>query len=577
MSAKDFVRDNPEFHRMLVAAGLLSIPAVRSRLGLPDNYTSQQLAGDLRVFKNVDEIRYISDVKPQIVDYRPSTLLKNSSKLKGIVTAEINRISNLNPRASIVEKNKEFLDNRKKLLNELKFDNEWAIAVGDFFDKFVRTKKSLVAISEASTIEDAFNKKHKTNLVWFPKLKFLVGVPRGSVGEEKNVFGQLQNLIQARGFKRYIQGEALKAQKAGFTFKAKGKLAALATISEDSEKLTVQNFKTLNKNKIAEVNFFINGILDIIEFISNEDLQADTVAAASAQLGHVIGIQASLADPIFAELEQFALIDTSLTPDQRSEFTSFIKNIRSDIKTELNYNLKDSISADAGYKWELVAIMPESKNAQKGSAGQSAVDRLKFELPNSPAFASLTKRWLDSKGSKTPAKKMGEFFEIGFETDNWKKTKFRPTKFSTSVSVSNPKAKFYEPIRNTGQVSKKIIPVQGKEDTDATPNLASIIAVINAKLAEQLRRNMGQGSAPKRLNWRTGRFARSAELLALLPTRGKAIEATITYLRNPYDVFLPGGKLHNDLRDPEKLIGKSIRQILSEQFGVTSTIRTRLV
>jgi hypothetical protein len=88
---------------------------------------------------------------------------------------------------------------------------------------------------------------------------------------------------------------------------------------------------------------------------------------------------------------------------------------------------------------------------------------------------------------------------------------------------------------------------------------------------------MGQGSAPKRLNWRTGRFARSAELLALLPTRGKAIEATITYLRNPYDVFLPGGKLHNDLRDPEKLIGKSIRQILSEQFGVTSTIRTRLV
>jgi hypothetical protein len=107
-------------------------------------------------------------------------------------------------------------------------------------------------------------------------------------------------------------------------------------------------------------------------------------------------------------------------------------------------------------------------------------------------------------------------------------------------------------------------------------DLQSQLEIINFNLHDYIRRNMGQGNAPKRLNYRTGRFARSAEILSLLPTRKGSIDATITYLRNPYDVFLPGGRLHNELRDPRKLIGKSVRQILTEKLNQRLRVTTTL-
>lgn len=120
---------------------------------------------------------------------------------------------------------------------------------------------------------------------------------------------------------------------------------------------------------------------------------------------------------------------------------------------------------------------------------------------------------------------------------------------------------------------------QNARSQASTLNLQSLIALINAKLHGTLKEDvMGKGHAPYTLNYRTGRFARSAELQDLrLSQSGKALEADITYMRHPYDVFRPGGRLHtHPYRDPERLIGMSIRKIVTEALGEHLTIRTRL-
>lgn len=118
----------------------------------------------------------------------------------------------------------------------------------------------------------------------------------------------------------------------------------------------------------------------------------------------------------------------------------------------------------------------------------------------------------------------------------------------------------------------------GESSGNVGIDVQALISLINKRLHDTIKRNMGQGNAPKRLNYRTGRFAQSAELKGLNSSgTGKTLLANITYQRNPYDVFLPGGRLHNELRDPEKLIGKSIRQILKEEGMAALPIRTQLV
>lgn len=95
-------------------------------------------------------------------------------------------------------------------------------------------------------------------------------------------------------------------------------------------------------------------------------------------------------------------------------------------------------------------------------------------------------------------------------------------------------------------------------------NLLHLQNVINLKLHETLKNEvMGQGGDPVALNYRTGRFARSAHLNQLVPMKG-GLEAQITWQRYPYDTFAPGGKLHTPMRDPNFLIGQSIREILKE-------------
>jgi len=97
---------------------------------------------------------------------------------------------------------------------------------------------------------------------------------------------------------------------------------------------------------------------------------------------------------------------------------------------------------------------------------------------------------------------------------------------------------------------------------------AGLLALLNAKLFEQIQKNMGTGNETKVLNFRSGRFAESARVERLSQSREGMVSAFYSYMRNPYGTFSEGGKQqYPRSRDPKALISKSIREIGATMVG----------
>lgn len=120
---------------------------------------------------------------------------------------------------------------------------------------------------------------------------------------------------------------------------------------------------------------------------------------------------------------------------------------------------------------------------------------------------------------------------------------------------------------NTKSNTEKLATLTAQNTANYSPeNLQAIIELINHKLHDKIQQNMGKGSSKQILNYRTGRFAKSAKVQMLYDINQKnALGASVKYMRHPYGVFEPGGRLHKPGRDPHRIFGKSIRQILQEQ------------
>jgi hypothetical protein len=100
------------------------------------------------------------------------------------------------------------------------------------------------------------------------------------------------------------------------------------------------------------------------------------------------------------------------------------------------------------------------------------------------------------------------------------------------------------------------------------PSLTSLQNLINGNLYEAIKRNMGKGERRDVLNFRTGRFARSAEVTRLTMSREGMITAFYNYMKNPYATFSDGGRQqYPRSRDPKLLISKSIREIAAKEVA----------
>jgi hypothetical protein len=104
-----------------------------------------------------------------------------------------------------------------------------------------------------------------------------------------------------------------------------------------------------------------------------------------------------------------------------------------------------------------------------------------------------------------------------------------------------------------------------KELVDNSVNLISLQTILNSQLQDVISANMGDGSSKSLLNYRTGRFASTAEVKRLSISRDGMITAFYDYMKNPYGTFSTGGKQENPKsRDPKLLISRSIRQIAAQ-------------
>lgn len=128
-------------------------------------------------------------------------------------------------------------------------------------------------------------------------------------------------------------------------------------------------------------------------------------------------------------------------------------------------------------------------------------------------------------------------------------------------------------LPQTAKTSTSSSPMRNMGTTTAVPvNLLNLMNLINTHLQDVISANMGNGSSKNVLNYRTGRFAASAQVERMSYSKEGTITAFYNYMKNPYATFSEGGKQSKPTsRDPKLLISKSIREIA--QQVVTNKLR----
>jgi hypothetical protein len=180
---------------------------------------------------------------------------------------------------------------------------------------------------------------------------------------------------------------------------------------------------------------------------------------------------------------------------------------------------------------------------------------------SSPSFMRLAKSHLLRSASK-----MERSPNTKFQVD---KSLIVPTNISPTELAKILKGnKGSKNVVASGKNSKVVPKVATKkprntEPKKRAPNWLRLLPLINAKLADQVMKNM---RAPRLVN-RTGTFANSAKVINVEQTREGFPSFVFDYERDPYDVFdrTKGRSPWNTPeRDPRTLVDISIREIVRE-------------
>lgn len=138
-----------------------------------------------------------------------------------------------------------------------------------------------------------------------------------------------------------------------------------------------------------------------------------------------------------------------------------------------------------------------------------------------------------------------------------KKTiKSKPTKLKHKVPAI-PKLKLKKPEPKLRNLRGQFTSLTNLENT--------LRAVLNEVVADNMRR--------PHLEYQSGRFSESVEVVRLQRTRQDEITAFLTYMKYPYQTFEPGFKQGYKGYDPRILLDKSVREILAPL--VKARIRTQ--
>ena len=203
----------------------------------------------------------------------------------------------------------------------------------------------------------------------------------------------------------------------------------------------------------------------------------------------------------------------------------------------------------------------EAKDVQKKKKILLAVlEKALEKLQSNPAFSFIELKGSDSiinarrkKLIKTTLDPFKKQKNVKVTTENTK-IKTSKTNKKNSFGPKNVKA--------TGlKLATRVKRVKARKGVASAP-LAEIMAKMNARITQEVRKNMQE---PALVN-RSGRFAESVRVTDVVQTPKGFPSIGYTYQRSPYQVFEEGssGAWSNGQRDPRKLIDASIREIATK-------------
>lgn len=331
------------------------------------------------------------------------------------------------------------------------------------------------------------------------------------------------------------------------------------------------------------------------------DKRSSTGKSAStvALLGFEEDVSANLEDWIFSHMEK-SYVETYKQIQDYLDTEYRVENIKfSDIK-----HFRDKITMSILMGQQRQNSLMKYADANGIREYLETVRTLLIQSLGNPAVMA---DWAERKGSKkTPRERMNESI-VGATVEPIVKTlkKNKNIRVTTTVKKSKPvrqtakkkrqgaksKAGGKRQVSKTGKITKANLQQaaaatatkrgggssRGLGGGETSINPIGLQQLLNKSLPKEVADNMGP--YPRRLEYRTGRFADSAQVTQVVPMP-RSVEIRYTYQKDPYSVFEPefGNPLASRGRDPKQIIGGTIRELAQEIMGTKyGLVRTKRV
>lgn len=281
-----------------------------------------------------------------------------------------------------------------------------------------------------------------------------------------------------------------------------------------------------------------------------------------AQLGHADEVIGGVAASSLRLLSAERLISSaSLSKEDKETITTIVQQLKDSVQLTVEH--RQVIDKDGKFLKEYVPVLTYQQAWVNQSQAYDAEGKLipAFEKALRGENGILNIKGSASLGEAIPSVLLHNL--AGKPRKNKKVTgKSRKSEKSSGkgkAKTTLTKTSRVKSIKGTG-VSAKAIKSKSKRRSSANNSLFSLATMINEKLPDTVRKNMG----PPKLTNVTGRFANSVKITSVARTSKGYPSIGYTYLKEPYQVFevgRGGSSWATTERDPRKLIDASIREI----------------
>ena len=269
----------------------------------------------------------------------------------------------------------------------------------------------------------------------------------------------------------------------------------------------------------------------------------------------------------------FSLNSTTISDivkfDKQIELTLALGSRDTGKKAGTAQNLMDDSDADA-VKAVVEQILNDiiNSNFSEEFKTSKGVSQRFGELGSSLYLKNiLSKKWFNKPNMRLKVNK--ELVKLGDSEKEMSKALHQAMVAGASKVVNAKRPKGKKGSRRTKTTtSGRQKATTAKQST----NPMALKNLINSVLPQMVALRMN----PPALRYRTGRFANSARVTKVMEGPRGGLQADYTYMRNPYETFEPGGKQGSTMRDPRKIIGETIRDIVAQSMQ-NRFIKTRRI